>query len=183
MSSTFGRFGARVTRPIAAATLILALAVASIVPVVFATPAAAVSSTGGSARFPEVQWVSWGANGASLIPDANGKITRTESMTVGGQQIVVTCVLSNLKQPTGADHTAPLHQGLRERSVARRWAGRPVQPRRHRNREHDGRRNSAACTMVMRSRSTLAAAQRSSSVQRARPWRSPEWCWRTPSRR
>ena len=97
MSSTIARVGARVTRPITAATLILAFAVASFVPVVFATPAAAIQSSGGNARFPDVQWVSWGASGTGLKPDASGNITKTETMTLGGQTVEITCTINNLK--------------------------------------------------------------------------------------
>ncbi|WP_144276300.1 CshA/CshB family fibrillar adhesin-related protein [Demequina sp. NBRC 110053] len=75
------------------------------VSVLAATQADAVRSTGGSATFPHVEWVSWGAPGASLIPNASGTITRVESFTAGGQTFETTCVLSNLVRLGGSNQS------------------------------------------------------------------------------
>ncbi|HEY3338144.1 MAG TPA: GEVED domain-containing protein [Propionicimonas sp.] len=63
-----------------------------------ATPAAAVQATGGTARFPSIEWFSWGADGAT-IPNAG--ITRTENYTLAGQPFNITCTLSNINRTAG----------------------------------------------------------------------------------
>jgi len=63
-----------------------------------ATPAAAVQATGGSARFPSIEWFSWGADGATI---PNGGITRTENYTLAGQPFNITCTLSNINRTVG----------------------------------------------------------------------------------
>ena len=63
-----------------------------------ATPAAAVQATGGTARFPSIEWFSWGADGAT-IPNAG--ITRTENYTLAGQPFNITCTLSNINRTVG----------------------------------------------------------------------------------
>ncbi len=63
-----------------------------------ATPAAAVQATGGTARFPSIEWFSWGNDGAT-IPNAG--VTRTENYTLAGQPFNITCRLSNITRVAG----------------------------------------------------------------------------------
>jgi len=63
-----------------------------------ATPAAAVQATGGTARFPSIEWFSWGADGATI---PNTGITRTENYTLAGQPFNITCTLSNINRTVG----------------------------------------------------------------------------------
>src|SRR5690606_37920916 len=95
-------------RPRIAVLGIVAILAAALVPVTLSPQADAVEATGGKARFPQAQWISWGPNGADLIPDASGDITRTETMHVGGQQIFVTCTIDDLTQQRVTNMTPPL---------------------------------------------------------------------------
>ena len=63
-----------------------------------ATPAAAVQATGGTARFPSIEWFSWGADGATI---PNTGLTRTENYTLAGQAFNITCTLSNITRVAG----------------------------------------------------------------------------------
>ena len=96
MSSTGARLRAHFATPVSAAAVIVAIAAATLVPVVLVAGAAdAVQSTGGSARFPNVQWISWGAAGDALKPDASGNITKTTTMSLGGQTVDLSCTINN----------------------------------------------------------------------------------------
>lgn len=73
------------------------------------TPTAeAARATGGSARFPAVEWISWGSHLQGLVPDASGRITTTEEFTRGGDDYVVTCSISDLKRTRGSGNGALL---------------------------------------------------------------------------
>ncbi len=98
MSAIGARLRARFATPVSAAAVIVAIAATSLVPVVLVAGSAdAVQSTGGTARFPNVQWISWGASGAALKPDASGNITKTTTMSLGGQTVDLSCTMNNLK--------------------------------------------------------------------------------------
>ncbi|MDQ3788513.1 MAG: CshA/CshB family fibrillar adhesin-related protein, partial [Actinomycetota bacterium] len=63
-------------------------------------------ATGGAGRFIEsIDWFSWGAHGTAM---PNGGFSRTQSRTVGGNTIAVTCAVSNIVStvPTGTHLTA-----------------------------------------------------------------------------
>lgn len=65
-----------------------------------ATPAAhAEAATGGDARFPSVQWMSWGEPGQQL-PD--GSFEQTETTTLGDQVLEVTCSVENVTRVSGS---------------------------------------------------------------------------------
>ncbi|MGC4174584.1 DUF7507 domain-containing protein [Demequina sp.] len=94
-------------RPRYAALVIVALLAGVLAPVALpVAPADAVAATAGAARFPQVQWISWGDNGETLAPNASGDIIATETITIGAHQIVVTCTIDNLARPRGTDQTA-----------------------------------------------------------------------------
>lgn len=64
---------------------------------VSAPAAQSATATGGTGRFlSTINWFSWGANGAPLANNT----TRTNTITVGGQQMAITCTISDL-QGTG----------------------------------------------------------------------------------
>ena len=63
-----------------------------------ATPAAAVQATGGTARFPSIEWFSWGANARTISNDGE---SRTEHYTIAGQAFDITCTLSNIALASG----------------------------------------------------------------------------------
>ncbi|MCC6496795.1 MAG: DUF11 domain-containing protein [Propionibacteriaceae bacterium] len=63
-----------------------------------ATPAAAVQATGGAARFPSIEWFSWGADGSVI---SNNGVTRTEHYTLAGQSFDITCSISNITRVGG----------------------------------------------------------------------------------
>ncbi len=63
-----------------------------------ATPAAAVQATGGAARFPSIEWFSWGPEGSVI---SNNGVTRTEHYTLAGQSFDITCTLSNIARTAG----------------------------------------------------------------------------------
>lgn len=67
--------------------------------------AEAIQATGGNARFQAISWFSWGAAQATI---PNGGITRTETYTVAGQQLAVTCSLSNIARTRGTGNGAYL---------------------------------------------------------------------------
>ncbi len=73
--------------------IVIAALLATTVPMVsFAEPAGAVHSTGGGARFPAIEWVSWGADGAN-VPN---NTSRTETFTIAGKSVSVTCTITSL---------------------------------------------------------------------------------------
>ncbi|MCA0297046.1 MAG: CshA/CshB family fibrillar adhesin-related protein [Actinobacteria bacterium] len=76
-----------------AASLVLGTVIAVVRDVVDPTPAAAVRATGGAARFTSIEWFSWGSRGAAIPA---GGTTRTESYTVAGQTLAITCTLGAL---------------------------------------------------------------------------------------
>lgn len=72
-----------------------------------AQEAEAVRATGGSARFPDVEWISWGAHGTGLDPGSTTSITTTEEFTRGGTDYVVTCSLTNIRRTRGTTGGKP----------------------------------------------------------------------------
>jgi len=111
-------------RPRYAVLTIVLLLAGLVVPVALtAAPASAVTATGGSARFPYVQWISWGANGADLTPNASGDITTTETIPFGGQNLVVTCTIDNIARTRGSDSIAGSAGKLLESYASGSWRG------------------------------------------------------------
>lgn len=55
--------------------------------------AQAVQATGGTARFTSIEWFSWGPEGTQI---PTGGTTRTETYTIGGQSLAITCTLGSL---------------------------------------------------------------------------------------
>ncbi|WP_297081708.1 CshA/CshB family fibrillar adhesin-related protein [uncultured Demequina sp.] len=82
--------------------VLTALVAAVVVPVATAPAVQAASATGGTARFPGVEWITWGDADEALIPDASGEITTTETIDLGDQEIVVTCTLSDVQRTRGS---------------------------------------------------------------------------------
>ena len=73
---------------------------------VSAPSARADFATGGAGRFTEtIDWFSWGTHGTAL---PNGGFSRTQTRSVGGNTIAVTCTVSNVVStvPTGTHLTA-----------------------------------------------------------------------------
>lgn len=58
-----------------------------------APAAQAIQATGGSARFTAIEWFSWGQAG-TMVPSSG--TTRTETYTIGGQTLAITCTLGSL---------------------------------------------------------------------------------------
>ena len=78
---------------------------------VTAPSAEAVEATGGDARFKSIQWFSWGAEGAQI---PNGGLSRTETYTIAGQSLALTCSLSNINRASGTgtgNHLASYRPG------------------------------------------------------------------------
>ncbi|WP_062387494.1 CshA/CshB family fibrillar adhesin-related protein [Demequina iriomotensis] len=88
-------------RRLPAVAILSTLVAATVVPgVLTAPPAGAVAATGGTARFPSVQWISWGASGSTLTAGPDGRIVTTESIAIGAQRIDVTCAIDEVAGDT-----------------------------------------------------------------------------------
>ena len=70
------------------------------------TPAEAVVATQGQARFKAIDWVSWGTTPGQAIPNT-GK-TVTETSTIAGQTLAVTCTVNNIKRTDSSTNSTHL---------------------------------------------------------------------------
>lgn len=79
----------------AAALMVAGALLLPLSPIAPATEVQAAKAAGGSGRYVQaIEWFEWGAAGATV---ANG--TRTNTYTVAGQQLAITCTMANLSAP------------------------------------------------------------------------------------
>ncbi|SEJ34648.1 CshA/CshB family fibrillar adhesin-related protein [Demequina mangrovi] len=111
-------------RRLPAAAVVTALTVVTVVPAVLTAPAAgAAVATDGDARFPSVQWITWGASGEDLVPDGSGRISTTETIEIGDEEIVVSCTIDDLVRTRGSDSVSGSGGRLIEAYASGTWRG------------------------------------------------------------
>lgn len=85
----------RTARRALLSALVAVLTMASVLVWAGGTSADAEVATGGTGRFRSIDWLTWGADGAAVTDGS----TSTQTITVGGEPLVVTCTLQHLSGP------------------------------------------------------------------------------------